>query len=46
MMKRISFRDSIASKLLLAIIAFPALLTLSGFFVGCGSFETTPMATV
>ncbi len=32
-MKRISFRDSIASKLLLAIIAFPALLTLSGFFI-------------
>ena len=33
MMKRISFKDSVASKLLLAIIAFPALLILSGFFV-------------
>ena len=32
-MKKIAFRDSITSKLLLAIIAFPALLTLSGFFI-------------
>ena len=33
MKRHISFRHSISSKLLLAIIAFPALLTLSGFFV-------------
>ncbi|MDX2480826.1 MAG: ATP-binding protein, partial [Desulfuromusa sp.] len=33
MKKHISFRHSITSKLLLAIIAFPTLLTLTGFFV-------------
>ncbi len=32
-MKQIAFRDSIASRLLLAIIAFPALLTMGGFFI-------------
>ncbi|HWR73013.1 MAG TPA: ATP-binding protein, partial [Nitrospirota bacterium] len=33
MMKRIAFKDSIASRLLLAIIAFPAMLTLGGFLI-------------
>ena len=33
MMEQIGFKDSIASRLLLAIIAFPALLTLGGFFI-------------